>query len=151
MFSQRYHLPKAWLHRRLSSRSAAESIHTITIQAHFTTHTLQLETMSDIGPELPPHLLAKRKRKQEQDAEDEAAAASGAKRSPTLGNGEKRRRVMGPAMPPAPLDERPERPVKPSDDSDSDDDDGFGPVLPSKGADEVRIGCRSSRSPTPIT
>ena len=98
-----------------------------------------IRTMSAIGPELPPHLLAKRKRKQKEQAEDEDTATSGAKRSPSLSAGEKRRRVMGPAMPPAPLDERPSEPSKPSEDSDSDDDDGFGPSLPPVGA---KVQCK---------
>ncbi|KAK5172305.1 uncharacterized protein LTR77_003943 [Saxophila tyrrhenica] len=87
--------------------------------------------MSDIGPELPPHLLAKRKRKQEEAAEAAPTTASGANQPASPGGGEKRRRVMGPAMPPAPLDERPTEPPKVPEDSDSDDDDGYGPALPS--------------------
>lgn len=93
--------------------------------------------MSGIGPELPPHLLAKRKRKQQEEADYEVVAHSGAKRSPSPGDGEKRRRVVGPAMPPAPLNERPEEPLRPAQDSDSDDDDDFGPALPPDGEDEV--------------
>ena len=38
------------------------------------------------------------------------------------------RRVMGPAPPPAPLDQMPSRPA--NDDSDSDSDDDYGPALP---------------------
>lgn len=91
--------------------------------------------MSDMGPELPPHLLAKRKRKQEEEEENEDTTASGAKRSPSPSDGEKRRRVMGPAMLPAPLDERPSEPANQAEESDSDDDDGFGPALPPTGAD----------------
>lgn len=91
--------------------------------------------MSAIGPELPPHLLAKRKRKQEESVENESTTTSGAKRSPSPSTGEKRRRVMGPAMPPAPLNERPPEPQNRLEDSDSDDEDGFGPSLPPSGAD----------------
>lgn len=94
--------------------------------------------MSAIGAELPPHLLAKRKRKQEEEAQNEHTTASGASRSASPGDGEKRRRVMGPAMPPAPLDERPEHPPRQATDSDSEDDD-FGPTLPSSVVDEVWI------------
>lgn len=90
--------------------------------------------MSDIGPSLPPHLLAKRKRKQEDDGESAPAMASGAKKSPSPDTAEKKRRIAGPAPPPAPLDERPSRPAKAEDDSSSDDDDGFGPALPSAAA-----------------
>ena len=97
--------------------------------------------MSAAGPALPPHLLAKRKRQQEEDEQNERTEASGAKRSKSPEDGEKRRRVIGPAMPPAPLDERPSEPAQPtkeesdSSDDDDDDDDGFGPALPPENAD----------------
>ena len=90
--------------------------------------------MSAIGPTLPPHLLAKRKRQQEEQTGDETVTASGANRSPSPGDGEKRRRVVGPAMPPAPISERPDVPTQSAEDSDSDDDDGFGPSLPPNGS-----------------
>ena len=93
-----------------------------------------VEIMSAIGPELPPHLLAKLKRKHEDNMENEGATSSGAKRSPSPSKGDKRRRVMGPAMPPAPLDERPPEPPSKQEESDSDDDDEFGPSLPPAGA-----------------
>ena len=93
--------------------------------------------MSAVGPELPPHLLAKRKRKQDEESKDEASTASGAKRSQSPGNGEKRRKVMGPAMPPATLNERPEEPAGQDEDSDSSDDDGFGPSIPPTGSGNV--------------
>lgn len=91
------------------------------------------EIMSGIGAELPPHLLAKRKRQQEEQASVEPTITSGAKRSPSPDGPEKRRRVIGPAMPPAPLDQRPEEPPNADDDSSSDDDD-FGPSLPTDDA-----------------
>lgn len=91
--------------------------------------------MSAIGPELPPHLLAKRKRKNEEEVENERTTSSGAKRSPSPSEGEKRRRVVGPVMPPASLDERPTEPPGQTSDSDSDDDDGFGPSLPPTGTE----------------
>ena len=91
--------------------------------------------MSAAGPALPPHILAKRKRQQEEDEQNERAAASGAKRSESPEDGEKRRRVIGPAMPPAPLDERPTEPAAAAEESESDDDDGFGPALPPEDAD----------------
>lgn len=94
--------------------------------------------MSAIGAELPPHLLAKRKRKQEEETKDETSTDSGAKRSQSPSEGEKRRRVIGPAMPPVPLDERPEASPNGIDRTWSDeDDDDFGPALPSNQADEV--------------
>jgi len=90
--------------------------------------------MSDIGASLPPHLLAKRKRKQEDEAESAPATASGAKKSPSLENAEKKRKIAGPALPPAPLEQRPTEPANTGDDSSSDDDDDFGPALPSAAA-----------------
>ena len=94
--------------------------------------------MSDIGPELPPHILAKRKRKQNEAAEATTAIPSGAKQSKSPDAGEKRRKVMGPAMPPAPLDERPQETPIQTEDSDSEDDDGFGPALPNS---EAEVTC----------
>jgi hypothetical protein len=108
---------------------AAAILSGTTSNNHYDTFS-EVKTMSGIGPELPPHLLAKRKRRQEEEVEDGPAASSGAKRPASPTDGEKRRRVMGPAMPPAPLDQRPSEPANDHEDSDSDDDDGFGPSLP---------------------
>ncbi|KAK3669831.1 hypothetical protein LTR78_010289 [Recurvomyces mirabilis] len=97
--------------------------------------------MSALGPDLPPHLLAKRKRKQEATTEDKPATASGARPSSDNNNqdgGEKRRKVIGPAMPPAPLNEIPDAPPPTTfndvDGEEEDDDDEFGPALPSPNA-----------------
>ncbi|EME38273.1 hypothetical protein DOTSEDRAFT_57415 [Dothistroma septosporum NZE10] len=90
--------------------------------------------MSAIGADLPPHLLAKRKRQQEEEEQSATTTSSGAKRSASPDEPEKRRRVIGPAMPPTPLDEIPERPPKPQVDDSSDDDDDFGPALPTGSA-----------------
>ena len=74
--------------------------------------------MSSIGPELPPHLLAKRKRQADAAEAPTAEPAS-----------EKKRRVVGPAAPPAPIDELPT--TAPDDDAEeSSSDDDFGPALP---------------------
>ena len=82
--------------------------------------------MSSIGPDLPPHLLAKRKRQLEE--ENAPAKEDPPARSPD--GSEKRQRVMGPSAPPAPLDERPDVPAsKDEDNSDSSDDD-YGPSMP---------------------
>jgi hypothetical protein len=108
--------------------------------------------MSGIGPGLPPHLLAKRKREAE-EAQASIAATKPSTSPPSSPNSDKRRRiaepslpssntaqkdvspprkVLGPAMPPAPLDQMPRAPAAaaPADDSDSSDDD-YGPSLPS--------------------
>ncbi|KAH9827478.1 Protein of unknown function (DUF3752) [Teratosphaeria destructans] len=87
--------------------------------------------MSALGPDLPPHLLAKRKRREEEEDKNEPAIASGALRSPSPH--EKRPRVIGPAMPPAPLAERPIEPPE-AEGSDSEEDDDFGPALPTASA-----------------
>lgn len=92
--------------------------------------------MPSIGADLPPHLLAKRKRQQEQqsqhgDGQTMLGMTDTAAQSYVA---DKRRRVVGPAMPPAPLAERPSEAAHA--DTDSDDDD-FGPALPSGQHDEV--------------
>ncbi|KAI4241726.1 MAG: hypothetical protein L6R40_004403 [Gallowayella cf. fulva] len=96
--------------------------------------------MATVGPELPPHLLAKRKRQQE-EAEDDTSkpqprSRSSSQTSSTISDS-KRRKTIGPAPPPAPLSERPASPPSPQNpnqsNSDSDDDD-FGPSLPPTGA-----------------
>ncbi|KAL8708309.1 MAG: hypothetical protein Q9220_006784 [cf. Caloplaca sp. 1 TL-2023] len=86
--------------------------------------------MAITGPELPPHLLAKRKRQQE------AAEPLPEPRSPspsstsTTPDDSKRRRTIGPSAPPAPLSERPSDPPDPQDSDSSSSADDFGPSLP---------------------
>jgi|SRR5579862_7197435 len=91
--------------------------------------------MSTSGPELPPHLLAKRKRKAE---EEEAARASSstdsisnAPRPSTSDGAEKRRRVIGPTLPPAAIGERPTLAPNDGGEEDSSSEDEIGPSLPS--------------------
>jgi hypothetical protein len=90
--------------------------------------------MSSVGPELPPHLLAKRKRqaeeKQQQESEAKPESPKIRKESPSA---QKRRRVLGPSLP-APLAELP----KESLDSDSSSDDDYGPSLPTGDEETVR-------------
>ena len=91
--------------------------------------------MSTIGPELPPHLAAKRKRKAEAaeaNAPAESAPANGRDTSIDAESETKRQRVYGPAAPPAPLDQRPTSPSQSADAEDTSDDDDYGPVLPSQ-------------------
>lgn len=92
--------------------------------------------MPSVGPELPPHLAAKRKREAENE-EDTAApilpAKSGSPHASDATSAEKRRRIVGPALPPAPLDQRPTE--DPDDSAESDSDEDFGPALP--GASDV--------------
>lgn len=83
--------------------------------------------LKPVGPELPPH-LAKRKREQEEQEPQPSlrpSPQSPPTRSPS--DSPKRRRVLGPSLPPAPLSELP--PSVPTD-SDSDPDSDFGPSLP---------------------
>jgi len=89
-----------------------------------------------MGPELPPHLLAKRKRKAEVPAATEAQPAHTTQDEPStktpaadqgVADTAKRARVLGPAPPPAPLDERPSGTPN---DPESSEDDEFGPSLP---------------------
>jgi len=91
--------------------------------------------MSTAGPDLPPHLLAKRKRQ----AELEEAAATTEKPSPRPDTPpEKKKRVAGPSLPPAPLDERPSNAPEERD-SDSDSDDEWGPAPPPAGGAEAAV------------
>ncbi|GAB7347413.1 hypothetical protein MBLNU459_g4337t2 [Dothideomycetes sp. NU459] len=99
--------------------------------------------MSAAGPELPPHLLAKRKRQAEDAPDTDDTSSPGAKRPRSPASEDKRQRVLGPAPPPAPLHERPAEPAQAEDEDDrassssgsDDDDDDFGPALPSAAAD----------------
>ena len=87
--------------------------------------------MPSVGPELPPHLQAKRKRSEE---DDEAQNALGAppKRARSSSSSEeaKPKRIIGPAAPPASLLERPNTDTDSTDNSSSEDDGDVGPSLP---------------------
>ena len=83
--------------------------------------------MPSLGPQLPPHLIPKRKR-EEDDAFSSPKSASRS-RSSSADSASKRRRMIGPALPPAPLPERPIATPSPAHSSNSSDDD-FGPSLP---------------------
>ncbi|KAI4181853.1 MAG: hypothetical protein L6R41_006364 [Letrouitia leprolyta] len=91
--------------------------------------------MVTVGPELPPHLLAKRKRQQEefedtQHSQPQAKSGSSSPSSSSNVDDSKRRRTIGPAPPPAPLSEKPTSPPSHPAPNDSDSDDDFGPPLP---------------------
>ncbi|KIY03622.1 uncharacterized protein Z520_00313 [Fonsecaea multimorphosa CBS 102226] len=114
--------------------------------------------MSAIGPQLPPH-LQNRKRSHDEDDEGESSDSSTgplpAKSAQEGTNSSaKRPRVVGPSLPPAPLDERPPssppRPTEESDsetDEDDDDDDTFGPSLPSANDRPIKSSASSSIGP----
>ncbi|KAK7890104.1 hypothetical protein LTR67_008569 [Exophiala xenobiotica] len=95
--------------------------------------------MPSVGPQLPPEL---QKRKRSADEDDEESSSSDSSTGPLPQRpgsraqsppSPKRSRVLGPTLPPAPLDERPSSPPQPESDngSESSDDDDFGPSLPS--------------------
>lgn len=84
--------------------------------------------MSAVGPELPPHLIAKRKRQQEQI--DEPVSTRSRSASSGSDTGEKRRRILGPSLPPAALSERPSKGPESDATSDSDSDSDLGPAPP---------------------
>ncbi|KAF8245960.1 hypothetical protein K440DRAFT_586494 [Wilcoxina mikolae CBS 423.85] len=81
-----------------------------------------------VGPQIPPHILAKRKR-----AAEEAAKASATTNSPKSSEDTtpKKKRIAGPAPPPAPLEERPQGSPQDGSGDESSSDDDFGPSLPS--------------------
>jgi len=84
--------------------------------------------MPSVGPELPPH-LTKRKREEENERSPQSP------KNVDSDGAEKRRRVLGPAMPPAPLAERP---PESAEEEESSDDDDFGPALPPAPGSAVR-------------
>ena len=84
--------------------------------------------MFKVGPELPPHLLAKRKREEDIEDQTQINAQSRSASSSSSDTGEKRRRIVGPAAPPVPLDERPDTTAEQASESSSDED--IGPALP---------------------
>jgi Protein of unknown function (DUF3752) len=81
--------------------------------------------MPSVGPELPPHLS---KRKHFVDDEDDESPSPPTKIQAV--SPPKERRILGPALPPAPLDQRPPQPADKSEDESSSDDDDYGPSLP---------------------
>jgi len=89
--------------------------------------------MSSIGPDLPPHLLAKRKRQ----AEEDEASVKPTVKVPSPEPEEKKRRVVGPAAPRAPLDELSPTDAQADATSNSSDDDDFGPAPPPVGGFQV--------------
>ncbi|KAI9760053.1 MAG: hypothetical protein M4579_001886 [Chaenotheca gracillima] len=84
--------------------------------------------MASAGPSLPPHLLEKRKREAEEEEVKASKATQRASRSSTPDSATKRRRVVGPSLPPAPLGKRPSTEHDGEGSSSSDDD--LGPALP---------------------
>ncbi|KAI9720050.1 MAG: hypothetical protein M1812_003177 [Candelaria pacifica] len=88
--------------------------------------------MSTAGPELPPHLVSKRKRQAATDEKDSPARSSSpSSRSSSNESAGKRQRIVGPSLPPAPLAELPHLKSDRQDTDSSEDDDDFGPALPS--------------------
>ncbi|KAL8661613.1 MAG: hypothetical protein Q9202_005441 [Teloschistes flavicans] len=121
--------------------------------------------MATAGPELPPHLLAKRKRLEETEAEIPPKILQPHPRSsnpsPISSNADdcKRRRTIGPAPPPAPLTERPTEesttppppPDKTSNSNSNSDNDDFGPSLPPSTTLPTTSQTTPPTSPRPAT
>ncbi|MCJ1468362.1 hypothetical protein MMC07_006990 [Pseudocyphellaria aurata] len=87
--------------------------------------------MATAGPELPPHLLAKRKRQQTESRSPLPSPPPRSRSSSVSSVSVKLRRIQGPSLPPAPLSELPPTapsPARLNDEPDSDDD--IGPSLP---------------------
>lgn len=114
--------------------------------------------MPSVGPQLPPE-LQKRKRSAEEDDEGSSSDSSTGPLPQRPGSraqsppSAKRSRVLGPTLPPAPLDQRPSSPPQPESDngSESSDDDDFGPSLPSANDDPSAKSASSTgpQIPTP--
>lgn len=87
-----------------------------------------------VGPSLPPSESAKRKREDNIEAAVEARhSTSPPSPSSNPTSTDKRRRILGPSLPPGPLDERPDYPPESdNDDSSSSSEGAVGPALPSK-------------------
>lgn len=118
--------------------------------------------MSTVGPQLPPELQKRKRNGGDTDEDDSSDSSTGPlpqkvhpqKQSPPSS---KRVRVIGPSLPPAPLDERPSHPPQPDQDEDGndssdddDDDDDFGPALPSA-ADVVKASSSGPHLPQEST
>ena len=88
--------------------------------------------MASLGPQLPSSLAVKRKRDSKEDDQESYSSSPTPSRYPSPDSSAKRPRIIGPALPPAHLDERP--PSGPNLDSESSSgDDDFGPCLPTAG------------------
>jgi len=128
--------------------SSTSILSLLSLHKHNTTVT---SSAMPIGPALPPH-LTKRSRQDERDGSlspepsekrrkvagpalpppQSPSSSEGSDIGPAPPSVSKPARVLGPAPPPAPLDERPANP--PTDDDDSSSDDDFGPAPPPAGA-----------------
>ncbi|KAI4171415.1 MAG: hypothetical protein LQ343_004271 [Gyalolechia ehrenbergii] len=96
--------------------------------------------MATAGPELPPHLLAKRKRQKETEETQNPSpqprprSRSSSPSSSSNADDSKRRRTIGPAPPPASLSDKPATAASQSVPNDSGSDDDLGPSLPPSGS-----------------
>jgi hypothetical protein len=97
--------------------------------------------MASVGPQLPFSSAVKRKRDEEPDTLNDHSDTSTPSRhgSHTPDSSTKRPRTIGPALPPASLEERPQNGPDEESDTSSDDDD-FGPSLPGAGTSTVAPG-----------
>lgn len=81
--------------------------------------------MTSFGPELPPHLSKRKRSINDEDDKNSSPPTKIQAASPP-----KERRVLGPAPPPAPMDEKPSESADKLSDDGSSDDDNYGPSLP---------------------
>ena len=99
--------------------------------------------MPSVGPQLPAHLIPKRKR--EEDGTSSSPKSAPRSRSSSADSASKQQRIIGPALPPAPLSERPTTPPSPAYSSSSSDDD-FGPSLPpAPGSHSAQVEAKERR------
>ena len=95
--------------------------------------------MSGVGPELPPHLQQKiqqkRKRSVTPDQGDTGISTTPKASSKSPANCEKRRKPIGPCLPPTRLDERPSNDL--AENSESSNDDDVGPAPPPASGSQV--------------
>jgi hypothetical protein len=116
-------------------------------------HKRYCATMSPIGPQLPPE-MQKRKRSDDEES-DGGSSDSSTRPAPPLHSKKqpsppstKRARVVGPAPPPAPLDERPPNDPRHDHEEESEsDDDDFGPSLPSATEASKQASAQTSIGP----
>ncbi|KAK6005685.1 hypothetical protein QM012_007327 [Aureobasidium pullulans] len=98
--------------------------------------------MSAAGPELPPHLLAKRKRQQDEEEKNQPATSSGANQESPK---DKRQKVTGPELPPPPSPTQAGPSLPPSASSTA-----VGPTLPPSDSQSTRPVAGPAPPPAPL-
>jgi hypothetical protein len=98
--------------------------------------------MSAVGPELPPHLLAKRKRQAENEANElsKLGNTSATQISSAISR-EKKQRVIGPSLSTPATDATPLQKKNEINDESSSSEDDIGPVPATPGSAETVCSC----------